>query len=238
MPVYRKHRLVQLHIPKTAGTAIEEMFARLGDMTWDEQCWYGSVTHSGRHWEYQHLTAVELRQLSLGSFDTWTTFPVIRDPFHRLISDFEWRRAVAPTSAGQVRSFDRFDDYLAAIPVDLDRNWARYIALADRSWANHLIHVRPQWQFLCDADGRLDDRIVLIRHERLRDELAPFFERHGVVERLGPPPSAERRLSDFFDANGIDRVSEVYRTDLEWFGYPVPTLEQAAPPTTAIGPPP
>jgi hypothetical protein len=225
VPVYRNHRLVHLHVPKTAGTAIEDLFARAGDMTWDERCWYGTAHHSGRFWEYQHLTAVELRRLSRESFETYTAFAVVRDPLHRLISDYEWRRAVAPDGSDEVVTFDRFDDYLAAIPMDLDRNWDRYIALADRRWANHLVHVRPQWQYVCDRNGRLDDRIVVVRHECLHDDIAPLFDRHGVVEVLGPRPSTARALDDYFDAGGIARVRETYRTDMDWFGYDVPSAE-------------
>lgn len=234
VPVYRNHRLVHLHVPKTAGTAIEELFARVGDMTWDEHCWYGAAQHSGRFWEYQHLTALELRRLSLGSFDGYTTFAVVRDPLERLISDFEWRRAVAANGSSHVQSFDSFDEFLAAIPVDLDGNWDRYIALADRRRTNLLIHIRPQWHYVCGPGAEPDDRIVVIHYENLHDGLAPLFDAHSMTADLDRRPPSTRRLTDYYSADTAQQVIDTYRTDMNWFGYSTPVLDTL--PTDGIHP--
>lgn len=221
MPVYRNHRIVHIHIPKTAGTAIDAAVADIGDMTWDEHSWYGVTHANGRFWEYQHLTFRELRTLSGGAFDSHAAFAVVRDPFARLVSDFEWRRQVArngdPDSG--VIDFDDFGRYLASIPTDMDHNWERYVGLADRRQTNHLVHVRPQWQYLCDQRGERDERIIVLRFETLRDDFDVFARQHGLNVALPPRPPTLRRLDDYFDDDAVQRVLSTYRTDFDWFGY-------------------
>ena len=41
VPVYQHHRLVHIHIPKTGGTAIAQLFKQLGDVQWNPQGLYG-----------------------------------------------------------------------------------------------------------------------------------------------------------------------------------------------------
>ena len=84
MPVYRNHRVAHIHIPKTAGTAIERQFAELGDMQWDSSSWFGRIRRPDRWYEDQHLTLCELRQLSLGNVRGLHVFAVVRNPYQRL----------------------------------------------------------------------------------------------------------------------------------------------------------
>jgi len=91
MPVYHKHKLIHIHIPKTAGTAIEGFFHRIGDMQWGRESWVGQEKKNGRWYEYQHLSMQELRSLAGSPFPDHASFAVVRDPYTRLVSDYAWR---------------------------------------------------------------------------------------------------------------------------------------------------
>ena len=175
MPVYRNNRLVHIHVPKTAGTAIEEHFHEIGDMEWGRESWLGEEHKRGRWYEYQHLTWVELQALSNGEFEAWEAFAVVRDPYARLVSDYLWRMSVgAPDPDSAIRVFDSFGSLVGAIPLDVDAGWHGHIRGADRMQANFLIHVRPQHHYAFGEDGSclLDE---VISFENIATELGLLF---------------------------------------------------------------
>ncbi|MDG1265921.1 MAG: sulfotransferase family 2 domain-containing protein [Ilumatobacter sp.] len=220
MPVYRNHRLVHLHIPKTAGTMLETQFAELGDMDWNAQSFYGRVNRPDRWYEDHHLSLNELRQLSAGNISGLDMFAVVRNPYRRLISEFHWRhRLVVEQNAPELIAFESFDALIAAIPLDLSYNWHRYISLADRDHSNVLIHLRPQWQYVCATSGQPDPTVEIVRFERLRDDLEPLYRRWGVPTRPVHQPSQSRPLGDYYTDKSLAIVNQVYGRDLAWFGY-------------------
>ncbi len=220
MPVYRNHRVVHLHIPKTAGTAIELQFADLGDMHWDTPSRYGRVRRPDRWYEDQHLSLMELREVSQGGLIGSDTFAVVRNPYQRLISEYLWRYSlVYDQHAAELTGFDTFEALIAAIPLDLAHNWSRYMALADRDHANILIHLRPQWQYVCDSSGRLDRSVEIVRFEHLAEDIEPLYRRWGVVSRPFTAPRAPHELAGYFTDEALAVVNEVYDRDFEWFGY-------------------
>ena len=220
MPVYRNHRVAHIHIPKTAGTTIERQFAELGDMHWNASSWHGRVRRPDRWYEDHHLTLCELGALSLDATRWLDTFAVVRNPYQRLLSEYHWRRAlVYEVGTKDLIGFESFDTMVAAIPLDLDHNWHRYIAMADRDRANLFIHLRPQWHYVCDAAGRPDASVTIVRFEQLRDDLEPLYRRWHVHSRpFGPtPPTLD--LAEHFTDESLSIVNAVYARDFEWFGY-------------------
>ena len=220
MPVYRNHRVTHLHVPKTAGTTLEEQFAELGDMHWNPASWYGQRRRPDRWYEDHHLSLCELRELSVGEFTSFDTFAVVRNPYQRLISEYGWRHhLVYERNAPDLTGFESFDALVAAIPLDLADNWSRYIATADRDDANVLIHLRPQWQYVCDSSGRPDPAVEIVRFERLAEDLEPLYRRWGVPSRPFQQPREPLDLADYYTDESLAVVNQVYERDFEWFGY-------------------
>jgi hypothetical protein len=218
MPVYHNHKLIHIHIPKTAGTAIEGFFHRIGDMEWGPKSWVGQEKRNGRWHEYQHLSLVELRSLAGLMFPDFASFAVVRDPYTRLISDFAWRQSIKksyPNSPTQF--FDSFDAFLYAIPKDINTRWSDHIHGADQKWANFLIHVRPQYQFVLDHKENclVDD---ILRYESLDQDIALFLKRFGLhADNIRSPRI--RIPGKYFSCEQINRVNEIYARDFELFSY-------------------
>ena len=148
------------------------------------------------------------------------TFAVVRNPHQRLISEYRWRhQPVSGQNARGPAGFESFDALVAAIPLDVAHNWSRYIALAGRDHANLLIHLRPQWQYVCDASGQLDPAVEIVRFERLHDDLEPLYRRWGVASRPFQQPPEPLNLADYYTDESLAVVNQVYGDDLEWFGY-------------------
>lgn len=51
---------VFIHISKNAGTAIQRLFHRIGDMVWGPESWLGRERIDGRWYDYQHLSLQDL----------------------------------------------------------------------------------------------------------------------------------------------------------------------------------
>lgn len=218
MPIYDRHRLVHIHIPKTGGTAIETFFHEIGDMVWGPASWLGQEQIGGRWYELQHLTWQELAALSGLPLHEYASFAVVRDPYARMVSDYLWRgasRGDPPDSA--TRSFESFAAFVSSIPPDLDVRWAEYIARADQKEANFLIHVRPQHHYLFDgrANRQVDD---LLRFEDLDREFGSLIGRHGLVTDSIRRP-LPRNLSEFYDRELLDCVNRLYARDFDLLGY-------------------
>ncbi|NCG23894.1 MAG: sulfotransferase family 2 domain-containing protein [Actinobacteria bacterium] len=221
MPVYRRHRLVHLHIPKTAGTAVEQLFNQLDDLVWGPESWIGEVQRGGRWYEYQHLTATEFAELTGDEFDGFARFAIVRDPYQRLISDHLWRRAIKQSTPDVFLSaFETFDEFVAAIPPGIDENWNELIVGADRADANLLIHLRPQHHYLRSSDNRPDESIEVVAFEKLPDALDKLFDRWGVENHLGGRTPVHP-LMDFFTPTTLQIVNKLYRQDFVRLGYPI-----------------
>ncbi len=218
MPVYPDYRLVHVHVPKTGGTAIGSLFEKLGAFRWSPEFWVGSERRNGRWYEYQHLSMRELSELSDAKLADYASFAVVRNPYARLLSDFLWRREIHdryPDSP--IRSFESFDAFLHALPEDLDSRWPSHVEGADREQANFLIHVRPQYQYVFDLEGRrlVDD---LLRFETLDRDLGRLLARHGLDDATVSRPPA-RDLEPYYDRALLDLVNEAYVHDFECFSY-------------------
>jgi hypothetical protein len=210
---------VHIHIPKTGGTAIERSFADLDDLQWDPASWIGEVHRDGRWYEYQHLTLNELRAFTGDEFADHATFAVVRDPYQRLISDHLWRRGLTKDNpATFLRAFESFDDFVRAIPAGIDAHWDHLVDGADRTEANFLIHVRPQHHFLRGDGGGLDGTVHVVRFEGLPGVIDELFGRWDVECHKMRRPSV-RPLADFYTAETLEIVGELYHADFELLGY-------------------
>jgi len=211
MPVYHTHELVHIHIPKTAGTPIEEFFHRIGDMQWGPKSWVGQERRDGRWYEFQHLSYQELTSFTGSQYETFRSLAVVRNPYLRLLSDYFWHQA-PPRQA-----FESLDAFLRSIPRDMNTRWEEHIAGADQAAANLLIHVRPQYQYVDDIDGsRLVDEIL--RFETLDRDMARFMKRYDLDGAFIEPPPV-RRTEHYFDRAQLNLVNEIYAVDFERFDY-------------------
>ncbi len=218
MPVYNKHKLIHIHIPKTGGTAIEELFHELGDMVWGPESWVGQEHRNGRWYEYQHLSIAELRELSNSEYENHHAFAVVRNPYGRLVSDYNWRLWISRAHPkAPVLAFDSFEAFIRAIPEDINANWSRHMSDADQSTANFLIHVRPQHQYVVDTDGR-DVVRSIVRYENIEIGIKEIFDRFRIINTKIRNP-VRRNFVALYDRRMLDTVNELYEKDFEIFGY-------------------
>jgi Sulfotransferase family len=218
MPVYYKHKLVHIHIPKNAGTAIESYFHSIGDMKWGPVSWFGEAAIRGRWFEFQHLTMQELRDLSKNAFEQFRSFAVVRNPYFRIISDYLWRRRIKQQNTETtIQCFDTFNDFLKEIPVNINTKWEEHIHGADKKRANTLIHVRPQHHYISDSKGKCLVGDVL-KYERLSLDMTRLLKPYGISTDWVKSP-VERSLKEYYNRAQLELINEIYEKDFLYYSY-------------------
>ena len=170
MPFDRQRRLVFLHIPKTAGTSIEQALGLHGP--WDQEnqaTGFGLIESRdllARHLSsnfLQHLTLPEVEQLFPEALENAEMFTVVRDPWSRLLSSF---RNPDPDLANyyRYRTHQDLSDLSLADYIDLAR------------WLPHP-HLRPQLDFLGPMGRSESDPRVTVFHQERLEELETWLSR-------------------------------------------------------------
>lgn len=188
-----------VHIPKTAGTTIEELFGI-------------EVRERG-----PHIPAYAYQWSSPTFFKNAFKFCVVRNPWDRLVSAFHFLKTPQYPddkiwSDRHLKGVETFADFLEA----LERPMFRNIVLSE-------LHFHPQVDFVADSRGRvLVDRVIYF------ENLASGLRRVAERLQLAPPPedkigrlnaSSHRDYRDYYDARGRELVAQMYARDIELFGY-------------------
>lgn len=213
MPISHRHKCIFVHIPKCAGTSIENALQMHGSVkdvgivpqpesVLDEEHLWGRGT--------QHLTAKQIRErVGIDVFDSYFKFGFVRNPWDRLVSFLSWKAARRRGRRGHGGSLEKKEMYKVLGRLALDRLRGRPVN----------VHLREQWRFLCDSDGRsLVDLVG--RFESLDKDWSQ------VCSRLEIDTGLERRMvsahDDYrncYDAVTREMVGRLYRKDVVMFGY-------------------
>jgi hypothetical protein len=187
-----------IHIPKTAGTTIHELFGI-------------EVRERG-----PHIPAYAYRWASPAFFDHAFKFAVVRNPWDRMVSAFHFlKEARWPDdkvwSDRHLKGVDTFADFLEALRRPFFRNLVR-----------SELHFHPQVGFVADLKGRLlVDQVIYFENlapglRRVADRLQLQLPDVGV-EQLNASERGDYR--DYYDTRGRELVGRMYARDIETFGY-------------------
>lgn len=211
MPLDRANRICFIHIPKTAGTAVEQALGLFGDaMVQDRARFFGKVqSHELRVKRLssnflQHLTGAELEHLLGEELANYWCFTVVRDPWARFVSSF--------------RNKDR--DLCRRYAYHCDRDMeslslSEYVEVAE--WIDHP-HLNPQVSFV--REFSLPLRIY--RQEDLAPLAKDLTHRLGREIALDLANVASMLLPDYDRAelrSIRERVARIYAEDYVMFGY-------------------
>jgi hypothetical protein len=222
--ISHEHKAIFVHVPKTGGQSIERVFLDLHGLDWDRRRALGlgqnedprrgprSLAHL-RAWQYVACGHVTREQ-----FDNYFRFAFVRNPWDRLVSEYRYRRVA------------RHMGFAA---------WLRRSLPVTREWSDHVDHLVPQCEYLYDADGAcLVDFVG--RFERLADDFGVVRQRLGLpdvplphvnasartrrrpttIERIRNMAYARRtHYTEYYDRRSAALVRDVYRDDIETFGY-------------------
>jgi hypothetical protein len=216
MPISHPLQTIFVHIPKTAGTAVEAVLGMHGDKP-D----IGIVPYFNQHADkehlygrdLQHMTAARIREV-LGDdalFARYFKFAVVRNPWDRLVSTCAWTNQ--KWAKGEALEPTEFD----AIVREL---YSRFQAAKAASQPLQVSpHFNPQAAFVLGQDLRpMVDFIA--RYETLSQDWQHIRARLGVTADL-PNRMKSHHLPyrEYYRDDTRAMVAEIYDQDARLFGY-------------------
>lgn len=198
-----RFKTIFVHIPKTGGQSIEHMFLKAHGLDWntrealllkanrDKSLGPGRLAHmfAEEYHSFGHVTRE--------AYDSYYRFTTIRDPYDRMVSEFNYRKHEHKT----------IRDFVASLPTNMRSDRRR--------------HVVPQVRFIMDEDGQLlvDD---VLRFERLQEDIKKVFARLpdlGELEHINSSRRKRLRRADLEPAD-IAFIDELFEDDFRLLDYP------------------
>ena len=201
MPICHKNKFIFYHIPRCAGTSVEQHF-KLHSV---HNC-YGLVHTKSQAITLHHLTGHDMLTAGLVDddiLDSYFKFTIIRDPFDRMVSDYFWQK-----------SHDRHGEFHSlSFMAYLDK--AEQIISEGRYFDKvHYDHFRPMVEY-CFWDRQLMVDDILLLHN-LEQEFVRIRDRIGSVRLSNVNPTTEDTLI-LDNTEYRERTYEIYALDKQFF---------------------
>lgn len=228
------NKCIFVHIPKNAGQSIESLFVQNHGLTWHDRApllLKPNFNPDKGPPRLAHLTAreyLDYAYVSEEQFHRYFKFSFIRNPWDRLVSEYNYRKAHGDVNyQGSFRSF-----VLEYFPIVNDDNYQ-----LSKDYYRHII---PQWKFLYDESGNcLVDFIG--RFENLQSDFNKVCQKICFADSRLPHKNKslstlskikktmtqfliitrkeKKHYSDYYDEETKQFVSEYYAKDIELFNY-------------------
>ena len=224
------HKTIFVHIPKCGGQSVEQMYLDDLGLTWETRgpllLRRNEDPNIGPP-RLGHLIASEyvgLGHISQNDFDAFYKFAVVRDPYKRVLSTYNYLMPKVASSdiAGRLLGERRAKKYLGGKPVDLDRFIHEWLpAQLQPSPQTQFWFVRTQFDYVADAAGNVmvDDVIKL---EEIGQKIDAVRERSGLTATLPHRNKSKNSASlQDFAPDHLKKIEELYAVDFEAFGYPI-----------------
>jgi len=189
MQAFNKYQCVFIHIDKTAGNSINA-FLGIQDRT---------------HWGWKAYR----RRLGIRKFNTYLKFAVVRNPWDRVVSNYEyWTRT---NKLGITDDGISFRDWVIRTFETRESQYAFEL----KRW------IRPCASWITKNDGTLVVDEIL-RFESLEQDFHRLCERAGwnfqELRHLNRSP-ARKHYHEYYDDDTRDAIAHYYVADVAMFDY-------------------
>ena len=199
--ISHQYKCIFIHIPRTAGTAIEEWIC--GDDWWNIEK------------ETKHLLASQARELYKDHWDSYFKFSFVRNPWDRMVScleSFEDFFKVAYAGTLDLEGYKKEFGY----PLTIENDY-RFTKRKDLQLAKHQDH--------CVYLNILDEELDFIgRFENLRKDIAFIKDRLKIEKDFSfkvkdVAPRRKGKYQDYYDGKSRKTVEDLFKNDIKAFGY-------------------
>ena len=199
--ISEKYKCIFVHIPKAAGSSIEQ-----SSIFQDQRIKFKEYVGG-------HTTAIEYREKYPDLFKEYFKFSLVRNPFSRLVSAYCYLLKGGSGNRYDTRIFKKYFE-------NSDRNFISFCRnQLSKEMVDEVVHLRPQFKFLCD-----DNMTILVdfigKQENFSQDAKKIFQKVGLkYERKHSLKSSNKHFSEYYEKDIQDKVFELYQPDFELFGY-------------------
>lgn len=206
MPYFHNEKvnLLLLHIPKTGGTSVQYYFRNKYGILLNKYSLYTYQKHeffegiSFQHQIYKNIK--ENQQYFNVDFNNLEIISVVRNPYHRIISDMLFVKLINENSTRE-EVFDKLENEYFSNMYNSEND-------------NHRI---PQYMFLMDENYELLKNISILKTETLNKDMKQLghtdFENHYYKTTIS------RNYTDFLNEDSIKIINKYYKKDFHFFDY-------------------
>lgn len=200
-----------MHIPKVAGQSIESFFLNLHNLDWasrealllrpndDPEAGPQRLAHLKAH-EY-----VDCGHINQVAFNQYFKFSFVRNPWARLVSEYRYRKY------SEKYSFTEF--VLRGLPKK-------------NLFTDAYRHIIPQCEYLQNSDGEFIVDFIG-KFENLQSDFDRVCKKLDITKSTLPHrnssenkhASTKKHFTEYYDNQTRDIVAELYRKDIDLFGY-------------------
>lgn len=221
-----RKKFIFIHVPKTAGKAVENLLIPFDDKVKETffRKWRRRI-HTGERpineaYFRRHDSAVTVRRI-LGSevYEKHLSFAFVRNPYDHAWSHYRYMKQLGTSAANRART-SGFSEFLY---WRLENQGKFSQEFQKNNWFGALPNLK---YFVCDLDGKpIVDRVL--RLERMDIDMRSVCDVLGLefqtVARVNVTQSSSNfALEDFEkrDPEAIQLIEEIYDEDFSIFGYP------------------
>jgi hypothetical protein len=193
------HKYIFIHIPKCAGTSIENTLSGAAYAKWDKH---------NKIW-VQHATANQIKRLYCQNYEDYFSFAFVRNPWGRAISDYFWIKK-------NLKIEDSFKNYLL-LENKFNTPRLSYPHLHKTGRGDHIL---PQSDFILNSNR--EQMVNYIgRFENLQQDFDTICDKIGIPRQKLPHNNKtnHKRYVEYYDEETRQIVAEKYAKDIEYFGY-------------------
>lgn len=200
MPYFPKINLLFIHIPKTGGTTLEQLFQKYSQM----KLYSGKGNKilpppfskvSLQHQTYNIIYKYH-KKLGVNFNNKLKIIAVVRDPYNRIISDLFWQKLIKEDTS--------ITDVLNIIK--------KYIKGDD--YDNHNI---PQYKFVTDDNDNLIKDIIILKTESLNNDMQKLG--FTIKKNHGVGKCNNKNYYKYLNNDSIRIINNFYKKDFELFNY-------------------
>jgi len=205
MLISDSHQFVFVHIRKAAGTSLRQILERVA-LAKNNQIWYKLLSRNGFAVDYhkysfrKHANLYEAESsMPADRFKQYFKFAIVRNPWDRLVSEYEYIKTQPTHSRFKKLSGLSFVDYVRYQSERPDAHQINALTLKDG-------------QLGCDFIGKL---------ETLDQSLRVVGAKIGVDFSTLPHVNQVNRCDyrTYYDDNLTEKVAELWQQDIEAFKY-------------------
>jgi hypothetical protein len=197
------YNMLFIHIPKTGGTSIEQYFAnKLGIRKLTEVHYYTvnvKLFYKGVSLQHQTLQTIKEDPFFKINWENIKIISCVRNPYNRIVSEIHYR----------IRTHFKEKQHITDTIKNLFIQYKKNNIINDN-------HIRPQYEFLCDKEGKLYDNIIIMKTENLKEMMK---ENEWDDFDLHVNKSISYKIEDCLNKESIELINDFYSKDFEYFGY-------------------